>query len=291
MIQPSDAAVGGALVPRAELVSATAEPGLVPVASSRSTFARYQRREGLLVNVAAGAVFGVAIGSAAVSTVLWGPLWGLGLLGLGFSSVGWMANAWGLFGNEGLERRMRAELRLGGTGWTFVGLCRGDQNRLSAKLLPPRVETDENVGFLRLGSDRMEIRMEGVRLEVLRDRVRDVRLEEVVEAPFLEWVRIEVYDEDGRLDAFLVMARRGDTLRAQRRENRALFDRIRDWHVQDKLRPLVDAGELPAWLVATDASGPGPADRPDQLRPGSGAPPSGSEASRPSTTTSRRTPR
>lgn len=218
---------------------------LVPVAPKRSLFGRYQRREGIFVNLVAGVVFGCALGSAAVSSVAFGPFWGLGLFGLGLAGVGWIANAWGLLGNRELAERLEKLLGLEGSGWVFVGVCRGDQNRLAAKLFPPRVETDENVGFFRLAVDQLELRLENGTLEVPRRSVRDVRMEEVVEAPFLHWIRLELYDDEERLDSFLLMSREGETLREQQQANRALFDRIRDWHVSDKLRPLIEAGELP----------------------------------------------
>lgn len=221
---------------------------LVPVASRRSLFASYQRREGVLVNVVAGGVFACALGSAAVSSVAMGPVWGLSILGVGLVSMGWIANAWGLLGNDGLADRLREQLGVAETGWSFVGVCRGHQNRLAAKLFPPRVETDENVGFVRLGPDRLELRMEDATVEVPRSRVRDVRTEEVVEAPFLEWIRLELYDQDDRLVSFLMMSREGETLREQQAHNSRLFERVRDWHVDDKLLPLVAAGELPRAL-------------------------------------------
>ena len=219
---------------------------LVPVATKRSLFAQYQRREGLLVNLVAGAVFGCALGSAAISSVAMGPLWGLGLLGLGIVSVARIANKWGLLGNEALATQLKSLLGIAESAdWAFVGVCRGHQNHLAAKLFPPRVETDENVGFLRLLSDQMELRMENATVCIPRPRVRDVRLEEVVEAPFLDWIRVEFYDVDDSLDSFLVMSREGRTLREQQSENTQLFEHIRDWHVEDKLEPLVAAGELP----------------------------------------------
>lgn len=219
---------------------------LVPVAPHRSLFAQYQRREGVFVNLVAGSVFGCALGAAAISSVTLGPLWGLGLMGLGLTVVTYMANAWGLLGNQELAARLKSSLRLTDPGtWYFVGVCRGHQNHLSAKLFPPRVETDENVGFMRLFADRLEIRMENATAVVPRAQVRDIRLEDVVEAPFLQWVRIELYDPDGQLDSFLFMSREGNTLREQQRFNHRLFERIRDWHIRDKLKPLIATGELP----------------------------------------------
>lgn len=241
------------LGPGSQIVAVSDE--IVPVASSRSLFASYQRREGVLVNLVAGGVFACSLGSAAVSSVAIGPMWGLAILGLGLASLGWIANAWGLLGNDGLAERLREELDVDTPEWAFVGVCRGDQNRLAAKLFPPRVETDENVGFLRLGPDRLELRMENASLEVPRARVRDVRTEEVVEAPFLEWIRLELYDEDDRLASFLLMSREGETLRDQQNENTQLFERIRDWHVDHKLLPLVEAGELPKLALLSDTTG------------------------------------
>ena len=225
-------------------LTAIAQRELVPIAPRGSIFARYQRREGILVNLLAGAVFGGAVGLALVAGFSWGPLWGLGASGLGLVSVAWIANAWGLLGNQHLADRLEAALQLDGSGWIFVGLCRGDQNRLIAKLFPPRVETDENVGFLRLGRDALELRLENGFVSVPRASIRDVRSEEVVEAPFLRWIRLELYDAEERLASFLFMSREGRNLREQRRANQRLFDEVRDWHVRDKLQPLIDAGEL-----------------------------------------------
>lgn len=201
------------------------------------------------MHVVAGVVFLSALGSAAVSSVAIGPVWGLAMLGIGLASVGWIANAWGLFGNRSLSEGLRELLQIDSDEWTFVGVCRGDQNRIAAKLFPPRVETDENVGFVRLYADRLELRFENGTMEVSRGRMRDVRLEEVVEAPFLHWIRLELYDADDRLESFLLMSREGETLREQRVANYRLFERIRDWHVSDKLRPLVEAGELPQFAL------------------------------------------
>lgn len=226
-------------------VSAPDAAGLVPVAPSRSLFARYRRREGILVNLVAGGLFGSALGLAAVSAVTVGPMWGLGALTLGVGAMAWLANAWGLLGNATLARRLASLLGLEVGEWTFVGVCRGDQNRLRAKLFPPRVETDENVGFMRLEDGALVLRLEDKTIEVSRSRVRDVRTEEVVEAPYLHWIRIELYDADERLDTFLLMSREGRTLRDQRAANDRLFEKMRDWHVSDKLQPLVEAGELP----------------------------------------------
>jgi hypothetical protein len=224
--------------------AADAEAGLVPVARARSIFAHYQRREGILVNVVAGVVAGCAVSAAVATTVAGGPVWGLASLLAGCMSTAFIADRWGLLGNRELARRLEGALGLDRRQWTFVGVCRGDQNRLAAKLFPPRVETDENVGFLRLESDRLVLRLEEATLEIRRGQIRDVRLEEVVEAPFLWWIRLEVYDEGEHLVSFLVMSREGHTLRQQRSANERLFEQIRDWHVTDKLRPLVEAGEL-----------------------------------------------
>ncbi|MBX2810264.1 MAG: hypothetical protein KTR25_00575 [Myxococcales bacterium] len=218
---------------------------LVPVAPRGSLFASYQRREGILVNLMAGTIFVAALGSAAISSVAVGPLWGLTLLGLGLASVSWLANAWGLFGNRDLAARLRSTIQLPENGpWTFVGLCRGSQNRLAAKLFPPRVETDENVGFFGLFSDRLELRMEDTTVTVPRSHVRDIRLEEVVEAPLLRWIRVELYNAEGVLESFLMMSREGENLREQQQANVRMFEDIRDWHIRDKLEQLVDAGEL-----------------------------------------------
>ncbi|MEO1228345.1 MAG: hypothetical protein AAFZ18_05515 [Myxococcota bacterium] len=222
---------------------------VVPVASRRSLFATYQRREGVLVNVVAVGVFLGALTSAAASSVAFGPLWGLGFLGVGLASVRWIADAWGLFGNEELASRLREKLDVEGEGWTFVGVCRGDQNRLAAKLLPPRIDTDENVGFLKLDREHLELRLEDVTVRIPRTDVRDVRTEEVVEAPCLRWIRLELFDADGQVTSFLLMSREAETLRDQQSENERLFEAIRDWHVEDKLAPLVAAGELPALLL------------------------------------------
>lgn len=208
------------------------------------------------MNLAAGMVFGTALGGAAFFTVLWGPLWGLGVLGIGFSTVGWMAEAFGLFGNDQLEKGLRARLRVTGPEWAFVGLCRAEQNRLGAKLFPPRVETDENVGFLRVGADRLDIELEGQRRQIDRGALRDVRLEPVAEAPALEWIRLELYDDEASLQALLLMARSGETLREQRAANRALFERLRSWHVEYRLAPLVAAGELPTGLLGSGTDRP-----------------------------------
>lgn len=225
-----------------------AAAGLVPVAEPRSTFSRYRRREGVLVNLAAGGVCGAAVIGAACSALYLGPLWGLGFLGLGFSAVGWMAEVFGLFGNDRLESLMRRRLGLPGGEWSFVGLCRAENNTLGAKLFPPRVETDENVGFLSIDDEGLTLVCEGARRELPRSAVRDVRLETVAEAPMLKWIRIEVYDQEEQLKALLLMVRAGQTLSGQRRANHALFERLRDWHVEHRLAPLVEAGELPEAL-------------------------------------------
>lgn len=220
----------------------------LPVASDRSVFARYQRREGLAVGVGVGVSLGCIFGIAAGLAVLGGPLWGLLGAAVSLAGAGWMANAGALFGNEVLEARLRESLTLPEGALEFVGICRGDQNSLGAKLFPPRIETDENVGFLRLTADRLELFLEGQTLVIPRTDLRDVRTEPVVEAPFLSWIRLELYEGD-RLCSFLLMSRQAQRLRDLGQVNRRLYDRLRDWHCAHQLRPLVESGELPLALL------------------------------------------
>ncbi|MEW5854319.1 MAG: hypothetical protein AB2A00_36430 [Myxococcota bacterium] len=207
----------------------------LPVSPATSVFGQHRLSRGapaialqttaLVAGAATVVVSGLALGPAAplvAAPVVLATLWSV-------------INRTSGMGNGAL----RAELagRLGGArpNELFVGLCLAENNTVTAKLLTPRLDTDDNVGFLSISEDALLIRTEEGHVRIARDAIRRVSLERFTEMPYLRWIVVEHYD-DTTLRKVLVSSREGATLRHFRDETLALHARLTHWYLEPYMR-------------------------------------------------------
>lgn len=185
--------------------------------------------------VAAAAIHTVAIplGCGLVGLVLFGvggfiPAGAIGFIGA-LSFLNWVP----LIGNHTLRTNLSKTLGAK-PGWTFVGL-RAAQGTMIQEAR--RVETDDNVGFMRITEDALEVATEGGEVSVPRDRIRGFETERMLGLPYLHYIRVEFEEDDG-LKAFLLVSREGTSVQQHRRNTDALHDRLVEWHADHQLRWL-----------------------------------------------------
>ena len=210
-----------------------------PVSLQRSTFARYRQREGVVALSCAAAAYLVPPTAMLLGLAAAGPL-GAALSAL-FGVVGW---AWlmdhtGLLGNV----RLRAELasRLGVAPGTadFVGIGLPENNTFVAKYLHPRLDSDDNVGFLSIRDDQLLLMTEEGQVQIAREDVRRISTERLVELPYLRWIKLEYYKGD-KLTAVLVSSRESSTLTETRAATGALCSRLTAWWTEPISRELAE---------------------------------------------------
>lgn len=224
--------------PRDTLMLAPCYPSeLVPYSSRSSTFQRHCRTHGLLALSATSLGMFTPLVCGALGFVTLGLGWGL--LAATASTVAAIAiiNGAALLGNDKLESRLRREMEVPDE-LEFVGLCRIENNSLRGKYLTPRLDTDDNVGFLELSDAELSIRIEEAVIAVERDAIARIERERCVELPYLSWIRIEFEDDTGRDRSFLMMSREASSIREIRTRTEALYAQLIDWHTESQLRWL-----------------------------------------------------
>ena len=213
-----------------------ARPARLPSSDESPSF-RYHLERTAPMAVAAAAVHTVAVplvcglvGLSLFGTGAFLPAGAIGFFGA-LSFLNWIP----LIGNQTLRGNLVRRL---GTkaGWTFVGL-RATQGSMMQEAR--RVETDDNVGFLRVTDDALEIATEGGELRIRRDTIRGFTTERMIGLPYLHYIRVEFEEDDG-LMAFLFVSREGRSVARHRKNTEALRQRLVDWHADHQL----------AWLAA-----------------------------------------
>ena len=189
--------------------------------------------------VAAAAVHTVAIPVACglVGLVLFGisgflPAGAIGFLGA-LSFLNWIP----LIGNQALRTNLSKNLGAK-PGWTFVGLRAAQGTMLQEAR---RVETDDNVGFMRVTDEALEVVTEGGELAIPCDRIRGFSTERMLGLPYLHYIRIE-FDEDDGLKAFLLVSREGTSVQQHRKNTEILRKRLVEWHADHQLQWLEARG-------------------------------------------------
>ncbi|MCC7491265.1 MAG: hypothetical protein IT204_02910 [Fimbriimonadaceae bacterium] len=159
-----------------------------------------------------------------------------------------------LFGNGWLRRRVAAKLQaLGEIGddsqLTFVGLA----HPVYAGQVPRRlVETDDDVGFLRVTSQGLTYRGDALSFEIPAGELTAVRWVRSIYAP---WRRIELQTRDGEpFDSLILDCRNHGSHAACRAANRRLYQQLRHLLAQQQAsaagRRLTAAEELDAVLAS-----------------------------------------
>ena len=209
-------------------------PARLPSSEASPSF-RYHLERTAPLAVAAAALHTVAIPVACglVGLALFGagaffPAGAVGFVGA-MSFLNWIP----LIGN----RTLRANLvrTLGAKpGWVFVGL-RASQGSVLEEAR--RVETDDNVGFLRTTNEALEVTTEGGSVSIPRDRIRGFAQERMLGLPYLFFIRVE-FEEDNRIKSFLFVSREGNSVREHRKNTDALRRRLVEWHAEHQLKWL-----------------------------------------------------
>lgn len=212
----------------------TSVPAELPTSGDSPSFRNHLERTAPKA-VAAAALHTVAIPLAAglVGLLAFGIAGFLPASALGFFGALSFLNWIPLIGNRTLRNNL--EQSLGPKqGWVFVGL-RASQGSLVQEAR--RVETDDNVGFLRTTDEALEVTTEGGALSVGRDMIRGFSTERMLGLPYLQYIRVE-FEEDGALRSFLFVSREGGSVEQHRKNTVALHDRLVEWHADHQLKWL-----------------------------------------------------
>lgn len=213
----------------------------LPASADGSVFHQHRRSSAAYSALAANGAVVLGLPLVLALGLAGGGLWG----GLGTLAVfGWLGasliNRTAALGNGALRDRLARALHPA-EGDEFVGLCQAAHNTARAKLFTPRIETDDNVGFLRLTADALAVRTEEGTIVVPRADVRNVTDEPMVELPLLRWVIVEHHD-GVTARRLLLTSREGLSLRAHRAATDRLRARVTAWFVDST---LAEAGLLP----------------------------------------------
>ena len=216
----------------------TAAPAQLPSSEDSPSF-RYHLERTAPMAVAAAAIHTVAV-PMLCGLIGWG-LFGVGGFlpagALGFLAALSFLNWIPLIGNRALRKNLAKTLGAK-LGWTFVGL-RAAQSTLMQEAR--RVETDDNVGFLRVTDGALEVATEAGELRIPRDQIRGFSTERMIGLPYLHYIRVEFQEEDG-LKAFLVVSREGTSVQQHRKSTDALRDKLVEWHAEHQLKWLAERG-------------------------------------------------
>ncbi len=210
---------------------------LIPSADASPVFREYRDKSWFLVTSATALI--TVLGLSASTFI---GLWAGGLLGLvggvvaGATGGLWAGLQMSATANRLLRRRLRERLGVRGRG-VFVGL-RAYQDDLWSEL--HRKETDDNVGFLEIGDESITITSEGAKVCLPRDDIRGFEKERVKAVPMLWFIRVLVDDDGCYQSSFLLVSREGDSLAAQEKATRLLYERLINWHAEHQLKWLAE---------------------------------------------------
>ncbi len=209
--------------------------GIVHYADRGSTFHQHCRTAGVLALTTTSLGMFTPLLCAALGFVVLGPLGGVIAASAATAAAVSIVNISALLGNERLERRLRARLAPAADDLEFVGLCRSENNSLRGKYLTPRLDTDDNVGFVKAADDALRILTEEGVVAIPRDEIRQITRCRCIELPYLSWIRIEIEDASATAGSFLLMSRQAGTIREVRARTDALYAKLVDWHTEGLL--------------------------------------------------------
>ncbi len=203
-------------------------------AREAEVFARHKLVVGVPVMAGVSLVVGLGPAVATIGGVLLGgALGGIAGLVLGLSSAALGLSRVVLFGNQRLRRQLEERLGAIAQGGHFVGICETKNNRAMAL----RLETDDNVGFLRWTPTHLTVLTEGNVLVLAQDDIYGFDLVPVAALPYLPWIRV-TYDGPNGRDTFLLMSREASSVAAQKRATKDLYAQLVDWHTEQQLEWL-----------------------------------------------------
>jgi len=202
--------------------------GMVPRSFKGSVFDRYKRREGV---AAMGAMVTGAIGLPAL-------MLGAGVL-LGASAavvvgaaelVGFLfaVNRLAALGHRRFQRDLAGRVQ-GGEGAWFVGLGGPDMNTAQAQFFTPRLDTDDNVGFLRTDETSLHVITEEASVVIPRDAIRSITAERLVCIPTQPLIALAWNDDVGTHRVYVV-SREGRSLLQHRKRTLELLEHLQAWH-------------------------------------------------------------
>lgn len=214
------------------------DAGIVPYAGRGSAFHRHCRTTGVVALAATSLGMFTPLIAGALTFLTLGLGWGLVAVSASTAAAVTFVNIAALIGNRRLERRLRRQVGPAVAELEFVGLCRSENNSVKGKYLTPRLDTDDNIGFLDLADDALRVITEEGVIAIARDSIREIGRSPCIELPYLSWIRIEVEHADDATTSFLLMSRQAATIRELRGRTEALYCQLVDWHTDAQLRWL-----------------------------------------------------
>jgi len=230
--------MGSVTPPSESLALCVRDPGIVPYAERGSTFHRHCRTAGVLALTTTSLGMFTPLVCGALGFLTLGLGWGLLAATASTAAAISIVNISALLGNDRLERQLRERIGANLDDLEFVGLCRSENNSVKGKYLTPRLDTDDNVGFLELAEKELRILTEESVVTVPRDSIQSIDRVRCIELPYLSWIRIEFEDDGDTASSFLVMSRQATSIREIRTRTQDLYTRLVDWHTEAQLRWL-----------------------------------------------------
>lgn len=217
-------------LPGSGLPSATSPSlGVVPRSFRGSVFDRYKRREGVAaIGTMLVAAVGFPLAMFATGMALGaGAAMALGAVELAIFLAG--VNRLAALGHGRFQQELGTRVPSTEGAW-FVGLSGPDANTAQAQFFTPRLDTDDNVGFLRLLEDGLHISTEEASFVIPRSGIRAIRTEQLVSIPTQPLIAIDWDDEGGARSRIYVVAREGHSLMQHRQKTLELLTVINAWH-------------------------------------------------------------
>lgn len=214
------------------------DPGIVPYSGRGSTFRRHCRTHGVLALTTTSLGMFTPLLCGTLGFLALGLGWGLLAASASTLAAISIVNIAALLGNDKLESRLRERIGAASGHLEFVGLCRSENNTFRGKYLTPRLDTDDNVGFLDLTDSELRIWTEESMVVIARDSIQRIDRARCIELPYLSWIQIEFEDEDNITGSFLLMSRQASSIRGIYSRTEDLYRQLIDWHTEAQLRWL-----------------------------------------------------
>lgn len=207
-----------------------------PLSRSGSSFARYKLKVGLVVLPVM-----LLLPMAWLALTMWllvamGPLTALLCLLLFPVLLLMLFNSMGMMGNQRLGRDLEEKLPQG-RGGTFVGVNQPNNNTLGAQLMTMRLETDDNVGLLRMEPDTLHIYTEEGSMHLPASSIQKIELQRRALYFMLRCIRLEYLDEAGVPASVVLVGREARSLLQERDATEALYKRLNTWLADQASQP------------------------------------------------------
>ncbi len=176
-------------------------------------------------------------------------------MAFGYIAAGILGSAVGLFtgivaaltamgqmafiGNGRLKRRLAERIGVSLPTSHFVGICDPRNNTV----LSTRLDTDDNVGFLRTSDTHLYVSTEGSVLVIAQDDIYGFEIVPLAAFPMIHWIEVTYDDADSFRSSVLLMSREASSLHGQRKSTERLFERLVHWHADRQLRWHASAEE------------------------------------------------